>query len=270
MKIVLIGAGKVAGSLGQLWVQNGHQILQVINRSTERGQVLAASLNAAFTSSYAEILPDADLYVVALSDQAIPELMLKWQQPIQLVVHTAGTVPMSVLQGISARTGVLYPLQSLTGNLPVSGSIPFLLQANANQDLELLKQLVSSTGNSWQTATDQQRLQMHVSAVWVNNFPNLLYSIAYRLCQDNQLSFELLLPLIRETGLRLQDQSGSLMQDPFLWQTGPAMREDQHTIRRHLETMNPHPDWKDLYEHLTEEIISLKSQQADAAIQSAE
>lgn len=58
--------------------------------------------------------------------------------------------------------------------------------------------------------------------------------------------------------------------DPFYWQTGPAMREDLTTIRRHLELMNPHPDWKDLYEHLTEEIISYKSQMQDTTIQKAE
>jgi predicted short-subunit dehydrogenase-like oxidoreductase (DUF2520 family) len=269
MKIVLIGAGKVAGSLGRIFVQHGHQILQVMNRTAERGAPLARELGAGFSDQFAAISPDADLYVVALADRALPELMLKWQLNNQLVVHTAGTLPITVLQGVSPRFGVLYPLQSLTGKIPVSGSVPFLIQAAHPDDLAQLMELVHSVGSSCQVVTDQQRLRMHVSAVWVNNFPNLMFSIAYRLCQEHQLSFELLLPLIRETVLRM-DPDKEPARDPFYWQTGPAMREDLTTIRRHLELMNPHPDWKDLYEHLTEEIISYKSQMQDTTIQKAE
>ena len=269
MKIVLIGAGNVAGSLGRIFVQKGHQVLQVMNRTKEKGEALARELGAEFTAEFSAIRPDADLYIVALADRALPELMLKWQLHNRLVVHTAGTVPMAVLQGVSKRCGVLYPLQSLKGTLPANGSVPFLIQAAQADDLVLLEKLVQSIGSSFQSVSDQQRLRMHVSAVWVNNFPNLMFSIAYRLCQEHQLSFELLLPLIRETIMRLEPENEPV-KDPFNWQTGPAMREDHSTIRRHLELMSPHPDWKDLYEHLTEEIISYKSQVLDTITQKAE
>lgn len=76
----------------------------------------------------------------------------------------------------------------------MSGSVPFLIQAAHPDDLAQLMELVHSVGSSCQVVTDQQRLRMHVSAVWVNNFPNLMFSIAYRLCQEHQLSFELLYP----------------------------------------------------------------------------
>ena len=269
MKIVLIGAGNVAGSLGRIFVQKGHQVLQVMNRTKEKGEALARQLGAGFTAEFSAIAPDADLYIVALADRALPELMLKWQLHNRLVVHTAGTIPMAVLQGVSTRCGVLYPLQSLKGALPASGSVPFLIQAAHAEDLDQLEKLVLSIGNSCQSVSDQQRLRMHVSAVWVNNFPNLMFSIAYRLCQEHQLSFELLLPLIRETIMRLEPDNEPV-KDPFNWQTGPAMREDHSTIRRHLELMSPHPDWKDLYEHLTEEIISYKSQVLETITQKAE
>lgn len=260
MKIVLIGSGNVAQSLGKLLVQKGHTILQIMNRTDEPARVLAEELNAVYTTQYAEINPDADLYIVALADKAIPELMLKWRMEDKLVVHTAGTVPQIALMGITNRTGILYPLQSLRGAIPASGVIPFLIQANFQEDLEVLQKLVHSLGASCQVVNDQQRLRMHVSAVWVNNFPNLMYSIAFQLCKENKLSFELLLPLIKETCLRLVPEPGVPSGNPFQWQTGPAMREDQNTIRKHLDIMNPHPDWKDLYQQLTEEIISFRSQ----------
>lgn len=271
MKIVLIGSGNVACSLGQLFIRSGHQVLQVINRSPERGEKLAGLLNAAFSTSFAEADPTADLYLVALADRAIPELMLKWQHHHALVVHTAGTVPMAALQGVSGSIGVFYPLQSLKGTLPVSGTIPFLIQASGKKEEQVLTKLAESLNAPFQVVTDKQRLHMHVSAVWVNNFSNLMFSIAYRLCEEHKLSFDLLLPLIKETCMRLESGSGKGEMDPFNWQTGPAIREDQSTIRRHLELMSSHPDWKDLYEHLTEEIISYKVQIADGIpIQKAE
>ncbi|KYP15908.1 F420-dependent NADP oxidoreductase [Flavihumibacter sp. CACIAM 22H1] len=263
MNIVLIGSGNVAQSLGSLLVKAGHSILQVMNRTEEPGRKLADLLQADYIAGYADLSPHADLYIIALADKAIPELLLHGKLENKFVVHTAGTIPMAAIAGISHRTGILYPLQSLRGKAPVSGEIPFLLQASQPADLALLQELVQSMNASYQVVNDKQRLQMHVSAVWVNNFPNLMYSIAYRLCQENRLSFDLLLPLIRETGLRLQTMPQPGAADPFLWQTGPAMREDMLTVRKHLECMNPHPDWKDLYEHLTEEIISLKSQVSD-------
>ncbi|WP_290790951.1 Rossmann-like and DUF2520 domain-containing protein [Flavihumibacter sp. UBA7668] len=260
MKIVLIGSGNVAQSLGKMLVQKGHTILQVMNRTAESARELAKELNAGHTTQHAEINPDADLYIVALADKAIPELMLKWRMEDKLVVHTAGTVPQTALMGITNRTGILYPLQSLRGTIPVSGVIPFLIQASLEEDLLVLQELVHSLGASCQVVNDHQRLRMHVNAVWVNNFPNLMYSIAFQLCKENKLSFELLLPLIKETFIRLEPEAGASTGNPFLWQTGPAMREDQNTIRKHLDIMNPHPDWKDLYQQLTEEIISFKSQ----------
>ncbi|HEY8399560.1 MAG TPA: DUF2520 domain-containing protein [Flavihumibacter sp.] len=259
MKIVLIGSGNVAQTLGEAFRQAGHQIIQVMSRTRAHAENLAGRLGAKGTDQYAEIDRSADLYVVALTDTAIPGLALKWRSDNKLVVHTAGTVPMAALHGVSDRIGVLYPLQSLKGAAPASGEIPFLVQASREADLLLLKKLAETIGSDCQVVTDRQRLHMHVSAVWVNNFPNLMYSIAYRLCQDHKLNFELLLPLIRETTARLEAGEGEIT-DPFSFQTGPAMREDQSTILRHLELLNPHPDWKDLYEHLSEEIVSLKSQ----------
>lgn len=260
MKIVFLGSGNVAQSLAELFGKAGHTIAQVMSRSVANARSMAARWNCAFTSNYAEIIPDADLYIVAIADKALGELMIRWRVSGRLVVHTAGTVPMAVLSGVSDQIGVLYPLQSLKGSLPVTGRIPFLLAASGEKELAVLAELVQSTGSSFQTATDQQRLQMHVTAVWVNNFPNLMYSIAHRLCADHKLSFELLLPLINETAARLYPVDGMPADDPFQWQTGPAMREDNATVRKHLELMSPHPDWQDLYEHLTEEIVSLKQQ----------
>jgi predicted short-subunit dehydrogenase-like oxidoreductase (DUF2520 family) len=250
MNIVLIGTGNVAAALGPAFQKAGHQILEIVGRSAEKAKILAKALHCDWTSDWSKI-KKADLYIVAISDNALLE-PLHLNLPSGLVVHTAGAVSKEVLKPVAARYGVLYPLQSLKETTVLSGSFPFLIDATDEAGLRLLQELALSTGSLYKIANDEKRLQMHLSAVWVNNFPNLLYSIAYDLCREQELDFNLLIPLIRETALRLDGT------DPWAWQTGPAIRNDQSTILRHQELMRNDQDRLQLYNALSE-AIKLKS-----------
>ncbi|WP_332735270.1 Rossmann-like and DUF2520 domain-containing protein [Flavihumibacter sp.] len=248
MKLVLIGSGNVAKTLAVLLKNAGHELLQVYGRDETKASEFGEAMGVPYTSHWQQINPDADLYIIAISDSALPEIGRYISLPGKLVVHTAGTVSREVLSGISDRYGVLYPLQSLRGSEPVTAQFPFLINASKPPDIELLINLVRSVGADFQIADDEQRARMHLAAVWVNNFPNLFYRIAYNLCEENKTEFKLLLPLIRETALRMD---GS---DPAKWQTGPASRGDGGTIKAHLDMMKKHPDWQQIYSILSEEI----------------
>lgn len=250
MNIVIIGTGNVAKVLGIQFKDAGHQIVQVVGRNEQRADELATLLGTSFTTSFSTIRQDAELYLAAISDNALPELQQHLRLPGKWIFHTAGSVPAEVLSGISENYGVLYPLQSLRGKQPATGQIPFLINASGEEGFKLLKNLLVSLKASFQVSTDAQRLQMHLAAVWVNNFSNYLYSIAFRICQANQLDFGLLYPLILETGMRL-NQPPENSADPFVWQTGPAIRHDENTIRRHLQLLEGHADWQDLYRRMT-------------------
>ncbi|MBC6489453.1 Rossmann-like and DUF2520 domain-containing protein [Flavihumibacter stibioxidans] len=250
MNIVIIGTGNVAKVLGIQLKNAGHRVVQVVGRNEHRADELATLLGSSFTTSFSTIRQDAHLYLAAITDNALPELQQHLRLPGKWIFHTAGSVPADVLSGISENYGVLYPLQSLRGKQPATGQIPFLINASREAGLQLLKNLLASLNASFQVSTDAQRLKMHLAAVWVNNFANYLYSIAFRICRENQLDFALLYPLIHETGLRLSQQPGTCP-DPFQWQTGPAIRHDDHTINRHLQLLEGHADWQDLYSRMT-------------------
>ena len=257
MNIVIIGTGNVAKVLGNQLKNAGHNIIQVVGRNEQRADQLATLLQSSFTTGFSTVRQDADCYLVAITDSALPELYRHLKLPEKWVFHTAGAVPASVLANISANHGVLYPLQSLKGNATATGNIPFLINATNAGGLNLLKQILESMNASYQEASDEQRLQMHLAAVFVNNFTNYLYSVAFRICRENQLDFSLLFPLILETASRLAPDSGQPA-DPFHWQTGPAIRHDDETTLRHLDLLKGHKDWQELYQKMSEGIRQLK------------
>src|SRR5437773_2080708 len=123
MRIVIIGTGRVAYSLGLLISKSHHTIEQVYGRNEQKAKQLAEKLNASFTTSL-QSLADADLYIIAISDTALMHIGEQFELAGKWVVHTAGAVSKKILNGITRKYGVLYPLQSLNGLEPVRGSIP--------------------------------------------------------------------------------------------------------------------------------------------------
>jgi predicted short-subunit dehydrogenase-like oxidoreductase (DUF2520 family) len=251
MKLVLIGSGNTASVLARKFVTAGHTILQIWSRNRQHAEVLAGLTHAAVLDSLHTITPEADLVVIAVSDQAIPAIASQLQLQQQPVVHTAGAVSRNVLQNCSAQYGVLYPLQSLRKEQDPATAIPFLVDASSPRLLTQLKAIAGSISSLVQEASDEQRLHLHLAAVVVNNFTNHLYELAYRYCRNQQVDFQLLIPLAVETALRLGNTS------PGLLQTGPASRNDTITIQRHLMLLEKNPELQHLYENLSNHILAM-------------
>ncbi|MBE7170718.1 MAG: DUF2520 domain-containing protein [Williamsia sp.] len=251
MNIVIIGTGNVATVFGRLLAQAGHRILQVFGRNPDAAVALARELQASACSSWEEIAWGADLYLFALSDKAFHEL-----RPLRLasgmVVHTAGSVPIDVLKSFSPNYGVLYPLQSLRKEMPVLTGVPLLVNAGNKETEEKLMELAGSISADARVTSDEARLQYHVAAVFVNNFTNHLYAVAENFCRQQGLDFSLLLPLALETTRRLS------LVSPADVVTGPAVRNDQVTIQKHLELLHTYPPMQTLYNQLTDSIQLLQ------------
>jgi predicted short-subunit dehydrogenase-like oxidoreductase (DUF2520 family) len=250
MKIVIIGAGNVATVLGGKLHEAGQEIVQVFSRQPEHALRLAEELGCAPVSRWEDIYPDADLYIAALSDNALRGLGKVLSLPGRLVVHTGGAVPMEVLLEVSEHCGVLYPLQSLRKELRPYAGIPLLVDAHIPDDLQRITDIARSISGQVQTADNDTRLRLHVAAVMVNNFTNHLYVLAEEYCRKEGVDFSMLLPLIRETAGRLSDIA------PEDAQTGPAVRGDEATVEEHLKLIGNYKDIKDIYTLFTQQIRS--------------
>ncbi|MBO9635113.1 MAG: DUF2520 domain-containing protein [Chitinophagaceae bacterium] len=240
-RLVIIGTGNVATALALAFGGEAHTIVQVYGRDAAKAAALAKRCNAASISDLAALSTDADLYIMAVSDSAVAPLAASLQLGDKLLVHTAGSVSREVLKNSSSSYGVLYPVQSLRAEMDRVPDLPFLVDANSPEKGAWLQSLALTVSTQVQFATDEQRLRLHVAAVVVSNFTNHLYALAEDYCKKEGTDFRMLLPLISEVANRIQNIS------PNEVQTGPAIRNDQNTIDRHLALLAPFPELQQLY-----------------------
>jgi predicted short-subunit dehydrogenase-like oxidoreductase (DUF2520 family) len=250
MEIVIIGTGNTATVLGRKLKAAGHKIVQVFGRDTSAASKLAYELGTESTNYWNVVYRDADLYILAVSDIAIEEILHELQLPDKTIVHTAASVSKNILKNAAHHFGVFYPLQSLKKELGHLPDIPIIIDANDDSTFQELEVLAKTISNTVVKAEDEQRMKLHLSAVIVNNFVNHLYALAESYCNSEGIDFNLLLPLIKETAERLSEIS------PSQAQTGPALRNDRDTIEKHLELLKAYPRLKKIYETFSESIYA--------------
>lgn len=249
MDIVIIGSGNVAAVLGRKFKAAGHTILQIYSRNASAASELAYEWDTESTNYISLINKNAEVYLVAVNDDAIATVSKELLLRGKIVAHTAASVPKEILKTVTAHYGVFYPLQSLRKEMSYSPDVPVFFDGSDEFTKKKLELLAHSIAEEKVTeAGDDARLKLHVAAVVVSNFTNHMYVMAEEYCRKEGLDFRQLLPLIEETASRIKDIS------PRQAQTGPAIRHDSETIHKHLELLKQHPQLKNLYVLLTESI----------------
>ena len=247
--IVLIGAGKVAGHLGRRLREKGHHVRHVHGRTAVSTAALARVLDADHSTRMEKVPPEAELYLIAVPDDVIGTVAAKLAEHVTsdaLVLHTSGATPSDVLAPHFRRYGVFYPLQTFSVGRPVDfARVPLCLYTAVAEDYPPVAALAAGLVNEVYAVDDRQRAGLHLAAVFVNNFTNYLQFISRALTEANDLPWYLLRPLLRETVAKLEELT------PREAQTGPAVRDDQATLRRHLELLSEHPEWAEIYRLLS-------------------
>lgn len=248
MKIVCLGSGNVAWHLSTAFRQSGSEILQVWSRNIRHAEELALQVHAEAIDDLTKIDEAADLYLIAVKDDAIPSLALHLQSVKGLVVHTSGATSIQALADLS-QYGVLYPLQTFSKHTQLDlTSCPLCLEASSDAAYLVLERAASTIGKAIYQVNSEQRQVLHVAAVFASNFSNQLYHLANTVLQSEGLNFDLLRPLILETATKVQNGL------PFDVQTGPALRNDQLTMERHLHTLQGKPELQNIYQTLSDSI----------------
>lgn len=253
MEIVIIGSGNVAAVLGRKFRAAGHRIIQVVGRNAKAASALAYEWDTISTNYLSAINKDADVYIIAVSDEAIDDVVRELKLPGKIVAHTAASVPKEVLKKITEHYGVFYPLQSLNKDMKTLPDTPVFYDGSDDITKKNLQTLANSISEEKVAeAGNDERLKLHVSAVFVSNFVNHLYVLAEEYCRKEGLDFKQLLPLIEETASRIKEIA------PQQAQTGPALRHDSETIHKHLDLLKNHPQLKNIYVLMTESIQQTK------------
>ncbi len=247
IKVVIIGAGNLATHLYRnIQKTQGLELIQMFNRNSQHLDFVG---NPELIASKIDDIKEADIYLLAIKDEALADFALEFPEFDGLVAHCSGSENIECVSRFE-NYGVFYPLQSFSKERPVDfDHIPICLEANSEKNLDFLKQVAKKLSDQIFEVNSSQRKALHLSAVFVNNFSNHLFALAADYCEQNGLPFDILKPLIKET----VDKIDSL--PPFSAQTGPALRKDQKTIEAHLEMLDDNR--KKIYTILTESIQKL-------------
>lgn len=246
--IGIVGYGNVGSHLARILSRNTDANLTIYNRSKiPRDQTISNS-RITFTRDIKN-LEEADFILLSVSDDAIGPVLKKLRDAIStqpIVVHTAGSIPSDILESYFDRYGVLYPLQTFSKTKELDDiDFPVFVTGSDPVSTEHILSIAQCITSSVHEIDDNQRLGLHVAAVFTSNYTNAMYSIGHQICVDHRLDFKFLLPLIEESAEKVR------YLDPPDAQTGPAVRGDLNVIQKHRAFLKEnHPQFRELYDLL--------------------
>ncbi len=254
LNIIIIGSGNVANQLAIAFFEKKCNILQIVGRNKKEVTALAKKVKSKASFDFKSIDKFADIYVIAVKDDAIELLASKLKLGNALVVHTSGAVNASVLKKCSKNYGVFYPLQTISKDKKTKfKKVPICIEANNTFAIETLKKAATIISNKVQIISSEQRKIIHLAAVFACNFTNYMYAVSEKILKENKLSFDLLHTLITETAEKATHCS------PSKNQTGPAIREDKKTMQAHLLLLKKDKPLQEMYKLLSTAIIKIKN-----------
>ena len=246
MKIVIIGSGNVAFHLAKSFTLNGISVLQIFGRNEKDLNEISKKFNIPFSST---TLQDADLYILAVKDESIEDVSRLIINKNCLVAHTSGSMEKEKLFG-NYRKASFYPLQTFSKTKDLDyAKIPFFIEAENEQDFDLLNNLAKKISNLVMRSTFEQRKYIHLTAVFACNFTNHLFAKAKEISDSQNIPFDYFFPLINETVEKINEIS------PKDAQTGPAIRADEKVLKSH-EKLLKDKDAKAIFEVMN---ISIKN-----------
>ena len=244
IRVILIGAGNIAFHLAKAFGDTkGVDLIQRYSRDNKNDKYF--DKNIPKTNNFNNLYK-ADIYIIAINDDAISTFSKQLSFEEGLVVHTSGSKPLNSLK-CSANKGVFYPLQTFSKEIELNyNKIPICIETEYSNDMNLLRSLASSISNNVHEIDSDQREKLHIAAVFANNFSNHMFKLANDICIENNFSFDVLKPLIFETTQKLNDLS------PYEAQTGPAQRNDIEVIKKQLQQLDNNK--KEIYNLVTNSI----------------
>lgn len=251
-KITLIGSGNLAWHLAQALENIGHSIVEVYSKELKNAEKLCSKLyDANPTDDLDFSQSEAELFIVAVSDSAIPEVLNELNLPEPSVIaHTSGTESIDVFKTLQNPCGVLYPIQTFTKSRKIEfKEIPISIEFSDRISQTTIQNIANSLSRKTFNHSTEQRRVIHLASVFAANFTNHILTISKGLLESNDLSFELVKPLISEA------VGKALNIGPEHSQTGPAKRKDFNTIEKHLDYLSEEQGLTNIYQAITDDII---------------
>lgn len=248
MQVVIIGSGNLATVLAKSLKQQQHVIRQVYSRHMAHAQALAEIVDSTAIDDLSAIIKNADMYFIAVADEAIENVAQQLRLNDKPVFHTAGTVPKHLLQLCSSSYGVFWPMKMLRKQMNDFGALSIFIDANNEKVEAIIRELAMQFTPNVVLANDEMRLKMHLVAALTSNFTNHLYDLSEQYCRQQGISFSLFYGLVEDTAKAIQTNP------PASLQAGPAFRGNTSTLQKHRALLQDEVDLLKVYNTLTNSI----------------
>ncbi len=250
--ISFIGSGNVATNLAIALNANGFTIDTILSQTLQNATVLAAKVNAKGTDELNQLDQTSDLYIISLKDDVIGTFLKGLNLYNRLLVHTSGSYETTKLTKFSTKTGSFYPLQTFNKDISVDlSTIPIIIESENSEVIEALLSVAKRLTKKTHILNASQKKALHISAIGINNFTHFILSKSKQYCESNNLTFNLLKPLLKHTV-----ESFSNEEMPLQKQTGPARRGDVAIINKHIESLTSDKEFQAMYKDLSQYILS--------------
>jgi predicted short-subunit dehydrogenase-like oxidoreductase (DUF2520 family) len=188
MRITIIGSGNVATHLSAAFKNAGHRIAQVYSRSMHNAALLAYHVGGEAVDKPEDINADADIFILAIKDDAIPAFIPHLSRFDKLIVHTSGAVDIQEILKFTDKAGVFYPLQTFSKTKELNfWDVPLCIEGADEAITKTLEELARSISNNVYRVNSAQRKVLHLAAVFACNFTNHLYGIGEQLLAGSNM-----------------------------------------------------------------------------------
>ena len=134
----------MAFHLVKAFSKKGIRVVQILAHNEKTAMALSKAFAVPYILDPGKLFKDADLYLITVQDDKIRETAKGLHLKDQLLVHTSGFTSIGELSGASSRTGVMWPLQTLSAGRAIDfKNIPFFIEGCSEEISGLLSQFTS-------------------------------------------------------------------------------------------------------------------------------
>jgi predicted short-subunit dehydrogenase-like oxidoreductase (DUF2520 family) len=253
--VAMVGAGNFASALALSLHRSGYEIEAVISRSRaaslKKARSLAADVGArAFTAIPqtlgAELIwfcvPDAQ---IARAARALAE-KIEWKGRVAL--HSSGALTsdeLAALRSRGAAVASVHPLMTFVrGARPAMGGVSFAVEGDVAA-LRVVRRVVKDLGGSAYVILKEDKAAYHAWGTFASPLLTALLATTEQVAAaagvNHKDARRRMLPILRQT---LENYAALGAAGGF---SGPIVRGDADTVRRHLRVLRALPEAREVY-----------------------
>lgn len=252
-------------NLGRYFTQKGIKLSGFYGRNSSSVKKASEITNSTLYTSYEKIIKDSDILFITTPDDIISTIdreLSKFDLKNKSVCHASGSLKSTVLSNAKLSGALIYSIHPMFAfsnkEVPLNKmenmffSIEGELNAQNIDDIPIIN-LINSLGNKYFIRDINDSATYHLANVFVSNLVLSLINIGTSYLEKLGLTehdaIHALFPLI-------QGNIENIYENGFEKSlTGPAVRGDIDTIKKHLQVLNDED--KDVYTSLSLNLLKL-------------